>query len=240
MNREFKDLLFFGLILFLALLLPSMFGGEDPIISLGVSLICNLLFLLYIGNNAIKSGALSKRRQAPYWKHILILLPLIISFMAGPVSWVLSSGGVIITYGDYSWLYFLNTLVIVLNEEFIFRLMLQNRIFSKSRIKRILVSAGIYALFDVILFLQTFNLIGTLLAMVESFILGLFVGAIMEYGHSIYPCIIFHFLYEFFTSAYGVFFIIDAPLFEPLTLIFTVAAVAYLAGIYLLYLRKKE
>lgn len=240
MNKQIKDFLFLSLILTAVLVLPSLFPSTDPITRLGVSLICNLLFLLYIGNSVFRSGALERGKQVPYLKHILILLPTILFFLGAPIAWMLPGGTFISTYSGTSWLYLLNSLVIVLNEEFVFRLMLQNRLFFNSRLKRILVSAGIFALFDLVVFLQTLSILATLIQMATSFVLGVFLGAMMEYGHSIYPCIIFHFLYEFFDSTYMAFFAFESEIYAFLELVLSIVAICYIVIIYFVYFRKKE
>ena len=240
MKKEISNFLFLSLILTAIVMLPSMFGDEDVFTSLAISTVCNLLFLLYIGNNVARSGMLSKEKQEPYWKHILILLPTVIIFMAVPIAMVWPDAVIIGSFSELSWLYLLNGVVAAVNEELIFRLMFQKRIFAQSRLKRILISAGIYAIFDIIVLFRTFNLIATLIAMISSFILGVVLGFIMEYGHSIYPCIIFHLLYAFFTDLYIAVFVVASIDITLLSYGFLVITLAYLAITYLLYFRKKE
>ena len=240
MKKEISNFLFLSLILTAIVTLPSIFGEEDLFTSLAISAVCNLLFLLYIGNNCARSGLLNKERQQPFWKHILILSPTIVMFLALPISMLFPDAVIMGSFSDVSWLYLLNGIVSVINEELIFRLMFQTRIFAQSRLKRILVSAGIYALFDIIVLFRTFNLIATIITMIGSFILGIVLGFIMEYGHSIYPCIVFHLLYEFFTNLYVVVFVVGSIDTTFLSLGLMVLTLAYLAITYILYFRKKE
>jgi len=240
MRNEIKDMLIASAILSAILFLPDMFGGSDPFISYGISVICQLLFLLYLGNILARAGAFRKPNQDPYWKNLLILLPTVTLFLAIPTACILDPGLVFLTNSEYFWIVLLSTVLTAINDELLFRIIIFRRIGQNSRIKRILVSAGIFALFEILNLFSNFSILITVMQMGHAFVLGLFLGFIVEYGHSIYPAILFHFLYLFFRESYVYLYYSTSYLTVVLDLYMPLFAIAYLALSYIIYFRKKE
>ena len=84
-------------------------------------------------------------------------------------------------------------------EELLFRLFIQSSLVYASSLKRILASAGIFALFHLINIVNVSNvnaLVTVLIQIVYSFGLGLLLAMIAEYTYSIPTCIVFHFAFN--------------------------------------------
>ena len=87
----------------------------------------------------------------------------------------------------------------VIIEELLFRLFIQSSLVYASSLKRILASAGIFALFHLINIVNVSNvnaLVTVLIQIVYSFGLGLLLAMIAEYTYSIPTCIVFHFAFN--------------------------------------------
>ena len=96
-------------------------------------------------------------------------------------------------------------LVGVIIEEILFRLFIQGSLVYASSIKRILASAGIFALFHLINIVDVSNvqaLVTVLIQVVYAFGLGLLLGLIYEYTYSLPLCIGFHFIFNFFNHIF--------------------------------------
>ena len=87
----------------------------------------------------------------------------------------------------------------VIVEEFLFRLFIQSSLVYASSLKRILASAGIFALFHLINIVNVSSvdaLANVAVQVVYSFGLGLLLALIAEYTYSIPTCIVFHLLFN--------------------------------------------
>ena len=136
----------------------------------------------------------------------------------------------------------------VIIEEFLFRLFIQSSLVFASSIKRIVVSASIFALFhflNIVDVSSVSGLIDVLTQVVYAFGLGLLLGFIYEYTYSIPLCIGFHFMFNFFNTIfvrhiYSINFI-DAELTFYLTsVVVGVIVGVYALLIYLFVLKKNE
>ena len=88
----------------------------------------------------------------------------------------------------------------VIIEELLFRFFIQNSLVFASSIKRVLASAGIFALFHLINIVNVSSvdaLVDVLTQVIYAFGLGLLLGLIYEYTYSIPLCVIFHFIFNF-------------------------------------------
>lgn len=91
------------------------------------------------------------------------------------------------------------TLFVVLNEEFIFRLLFISNFDFKSNWKKILISSSLFAVCHLSTFLSTFNPYD-LIVVVYTFALGILLGIIFVKTNSIELCLITHFLFNFVNS----------------------------------------
>ena len=134
----------------------------------------------------------------------------------------------------------------VIIEEIVFRFMIQSSLIGTSSIKRILASAGIFALFHFINIVNVSSvddLIPLLIQVVYSFGLGILLGFTFEYTYSIPLCVAFHFLFNFFNMIFVKnIFNIYIPMipFYLTAVVIGVMTAAYAFLIYYFILRKTE
>lgn len=232
------------LLLTLVISLPLIFSGFDNLTRYIISLIVDLIIVWYLGTRLAKGGAFDKRYQEVNTKNLLILIPLIISFLAVPIVMLVQPSTIIVAYTDFFWLFLLEAILVTAIEEMFFRMIIYRILRTKTRLLRILASAGVCALFEIFTFLSTFSLLATFLAMLSAFILGLLLGFIREYTGSIYPCMVFHFLYIFFTETILYLFEfsleLNLNLYTILIYGLPILALVYAFIIYLIYFRKIE
>ena len=96
-------------------------------------------------------------------------------------------------------------LIGIIIEEFLFRLFIQSSLVFASSIKRILASAGIFALFHFINIIDVSSvqmMVRVLIQVVYAFGLGILLGFIYEYTYSIPLCICFHLIFNFFNTIF--------------------------------------
>ena len=95
------------------------------------------------------------------------------------------------------------TILIAISEEIVFRLFIHNSLYNTSSIKRIFASAGIFALMHLLNIVNVRYLgalVTVLLQTVYTFGLGLLLGILYEYGHSLLGAILLHFCFNFFNE----------------------------------------
>ena len=254
MKRSVGESLLFSAALILIIMAPGFLGGLESIQQECGLLIINALLFLLIFYSKNREGAFRKEAQEPNKKNIIVLIPVFAIFGIMLILCILSGfldalRGVFsfVFYGDLSLGTFLTLLRIILSvliEEMIFRMSFFNMIGVQNRALRVLISAVVFAVFDILLLLQkymTFEYV--LYSMIISFLLGIILGAIMEYGHCVYICMLLHFVFRFafwdsqvliamLAWSGGTFFI------NPL--IWLTICCAYLVVLYFTYFRKKE
>lgn len=243
MRRNVADTFLNTLLIFVLVMIPSLVAGLEPLEQLCILLAVDVLICFYWFLTLNRAGAFRKDQQEPHWKHILILSPVFIVIFSIPLTYLIDpySFQYLVFLGTDATSIFLNVLrivVVALIEEMVFRLYFYKMIRKENRLLKIVISAGIYALFDLLLFVNGTGPIGVLINMIGSFLLGLILGALIEYGHCIYVCMVFHLLYSFIGSmdslvAVGTtYFIVQGLLFF--------LAIIYLIVIYFIYFREKE
>ena len=132
-------------------------------------------------------------------KLALILLPTIIVVSSNFFYLIFVRTDIKISYSSEILLKILLTIFVVLNEEFIFRLILINNINDCSNWKKILISASLFGLCHLTTFLSTFN-VYDLIIPVYTFTFGVLLGIIFVKTNSIEMCIFFHFLFNLINS----------------------------------------
>ena len=96
-------------------------------------------------------------------------------------------------------------LLSVIIEELLFRLFIQGSLVFASSIKRILVSAAIFALFHFINVVDISSVdafVSVLIQVVYAFGLGLLLAIVYEYTYSIPLCVCFHFMFNLFNKIF--------------------------------------
>ena len=121
----------------------------------------------------------------------------------------------------------------VIVEELLFRLFIQSSLVYASSLKRILASAGIFALFHLVNMVNVSSLdalANVAIQVVYSFGLGLLLALIVEYTYSIPTSIVFHLLFNFFNMILVEnIFCLSIPV---LTYYLTAVGAALIVGIY--------
>ena len=243
MRRNVTDTFLNSLLLLVLIMVPSLVVGLEPIEQECIILAVDTLLCLYWFMTLSRAGAFRKDQQEPHWKHLLILSPVFIVIFAIPLTLLINpdSAAHLVFLGTDATSVFLTILRIVLIaliEEMAFRIYFYKMIRKENRLLKIVISAGIYALFDLIYFFHGAGILSVLISMIGSFLLGLILGALIEYGHCIYVCMGFHLLYSFFGSLDGM-VIIDATYLIVSCALF-ILAICYLIAIYIGYFREKE
>lgn len=143
---------------------------------------------------------------------------------------------------QFDWYMIPQVIFIVLNvvvEEYIFRKHLLGNLTHPKKIIRILISAGIFAACHLTLFFATFNPL-TLITVVYTFGLGMVLGLVYCYSHSLIACIGLHALFNLFNDfLFEHLFLVNNSLWYYLINVFVAILVGiYLTLIFLFQLRK--
>lgn len=246
MKRSLGDSLIISALFIVVISLPGFIGDLDLLTQRCIFIILDLLICLYLFNSLNRQGAFSRNNQAPNWKNLLVLSPIVLPLLMLIVLSLVTglSMFVFVDFYDplYSFLQSLELILTVLIDEMFFRIFFHRIIKTENRILRIVISAAIFALFDILLFLQGAALKAVLLKMVFSFLLGLVLGAVVEYGHCVYFCIGYHLFLRVIYGSYLEPFLLMGPswtvLFNPI--IIMLIAVIYLIVAYFVFFRKKD
>lgn len=132
-------------------------------------------------------------------KMMFILAPTIIVVASNFMYLAFVPTDIIISYTTEVLLKILLTVFVVLNEEFIFRLLLINNIEEGSNWKKILISAGLFAVCHLTTFISTLNPYD-LIVPVYTFALGVLLAIIFVKTNSIEMCAVFHLLFNLINS----------------------------------------
>ena len=133
------------------------------------------------------------------WKNVLILLPTIITAASNFLYLAFVPTDFNISYSSEIILKILLTIFVVLNEEFIFRLILINNLDNASNWKKILISAGVFAASHLTVFISSLNPYD-LIVPVYTFALGVLLAIIFVKANSIEMCAVFHLLFNVINS----------------------------------------
>lgn len=210
MKREFGRLLLFSILISLAIsIIPVALGIDDPFIINCLYVIVDLLLLLYLGNVLIKAGCFDRGKQKPNWKNLFILAPSIIFLLAYPVIFLFNGYPMLFGLGHFNEtvaVYYIQIIVSSIYDELLFRLVLQQGWFgNKSKIARVLLSALVFALFQVLssgiyFDLSIESIVFILIYFVVSYAFGFIMGFLMECTRSIYVCVILHIVLAVFCN----------------------------------------
>lgn len=204
-NSKNKILLCVGFVVLIALTVffsVYEFKGDKAFFSLLSETIVRLLELaiIVIGLFVLGYGYLFKLKT--YFKTTLLFcLPCALVVVANFPVYALATGGANIVRWDILWLLILDCALIGLTEELIFRGVVQSLIYSKVKQKRnrafftVLYSALVFSAFH-LLNIFSGNVLGTLMQLGYTFLLGGMLSAIMYKTRSIWACVIIHALFD--------------------------------------------
>lgn len=257
MRRSVGESLLFSAFIVVLLMAPGFVKDLEPLPQLCILLIIDALLFLYLFYLNNVRGEFSRENQELHKKNFLWLLPVFIPLL-GILIFFIFSGTLdslsilwALLYASDNYdisLALLRFLAIVqfalsaLINEMVFRMHFFKLIRTRERWLKIIISAGIFALFDVLMFLQENVLfIDVAYSMLISFLLGIVLGAIVEYGHCIYFAMLFHFVFKvaywdfelMFVGRYG-------PYWFTNPVIWLLICVAFLVVVYFVKFRKKD
>ena len=184
----------------------------------------------------------------PNWKNLLFCLPFLLACCSNEISFLFSTRVDMTHALEVEFIIdFFIVVFTAFNEEILFRFFIHNQLNIQNKLVKIVASAGIFAGFHLLnlvspSFLAIYQ--SVLLQSVYTFGLGLILGFIYEYGKSITPCIIYHFLFNFFNSYVLNYFFF--PVYEYyyiyiiVALVISIVLIGYGLLIYFLVFKKKD
>ena len=183
------------------------------------------------------------------WRHIALCIPFLLACVSNIIASGIDGGfvvGMTLTSAEFS-LYIILVLFSVISEEIIFRLFIHNTFANTSSIKRILFSAGIFALMHLVNLVNVSSvnmMVSVLVQAVYAFGLGILLGFIYEYGHSLTICVIFHLLFNLLNDVLYT-FVLGGYINHMLTFYLTAVVIAvilagYVFAVYKLYYCKLD
>ena len=164
------------------------------LIQIGLRCLLLTFYIYLIIKNKIKIFGVAS------WRHILMCLPFLLATVSNIIASSIDGGFTMVSLsptlvGLYSLLIFL----IAVSEEIVFRLFIHNSLSNTSSLKRIFGSAGIFALMHLLNLVNVSTvgaLVSVLVQTVYTFGLGLLLGFLYEYGHSLTSCVVLHFTFN--------------------------------------------
>ena len=232
----------------LAMSLPYYLVDLEPITRKCVVLIVDLLIIMYYYYFLKSQGGFEKSAQEPNWKNLLVLSPVIFGLLSFPFfSLTMPEGLYIVQFDSINFfLDLLTALCVAVLDEMFFRMYWFGivRQYFKKKWQRILVCAGVVALFEAIplvLTLQIINIASSVLYLFEIFLVAFILAVIVEYGHCNYVSVIYYFIYVFIYEYY-----LGGTMFHYIgqgyyfKILFVVVAAVYLVIIYFVKYKKKE
>ena len=230
-----------SLLLIVILFLPSLVVDFAPIQKLCIQVIVDILITCFLFMQLKNENFFSQRYQDPIWKNVLVLAPVLVIFLSFPLFLIAApeSTHILQFDGTFFFLKFLEVIFVCLLQEMLFRMFFFYRIKHQNRGVIVLISAGIFTAFDLLKIFRGYPAVSVFYGMIFTFLLGIVLGAIMEYGHCVYLCMGFRILYEFiYTSdCCGLIYNDYATVYSG---VFLIVAVIYLIVLYFAHFKKKE
>ena len=139
------------------------------------------------------------------WKNILLFIPFLLACFSNLIAAGIDHGypGITTMSNAYLSLLILFHLLSAIVEEILFRLFIHSALVRVGSLKRIIASAGIFALahlLNVVNISSVDGLIAVLIQTVYTFGLGLLLGFVIEYSYSLVACMFLHFSFNFFNT----------------------------------------
>lgn len=204
MRFKFLDLLLFALLFIFVNAFPVDLITADVTLRLILRITLRSLLLGYDIYLLIKNR-INIFKFANYRRALLFIPFLLVCFSNLIAAGIASAPMMYVAEPVYLILICIYHLIGIIIEELLFRLFIQSSLVLASSIKRILASAGIFALFHLINMVDVSSvqaLTSILIQVVYAFGLGLLLGIIYEYTYSIPLCIVFHLFFNFFNTIF--------------------------------------
>lgn len=198
MRIKFSDLLLFILLFIFVAAFPVDLINVDLeykiLIQIGLRVLLLVFYIYLIIKNRMKIFGMANLMN------ILMFLPFLLACFSNMIASSIDGGFSGVQYSPtIIALYSLLMLVVALSEEIVFRLFIHNSLAGASSIKRIFASAGIFALMHLLNLVNVASvnaLVTVLVQTVYTFGLGILLGFLYEYGHSLSICVLFHFAFN--------------------------------------------
>lgn len=144
------------------------------------------------------------------YKNLLLFLPFLLAVCSNFIA-LAFGGSTNIPSKSTLWLIMMAVYFLfgVFCEEFVFRFLIHGALVNTTPIKRILASAGIFALMHLLNIVNVRSvdaLLSVAIQIVYAFGIGILLGFIYEYSYSLVPCIVFHFLFNFINTGLWTYF----------------------------------
>lgn len=202
MRLSFYDLLLFLLLFVFVAAFPVDLIPVDLTYHLLIQIGLRALLLTYYIYLIIKHKI--KVFGTGNWRNILFCVPFLLVSVSNIIATAIDGKFVGISLSPIDMvLYTVLTLFVAVSEEIIFRLFIHSSLYRTSSIKRIFGSAGIFALMHLLNLVNVSTvpaLVSVLIQTVYTFGLGILLGFLFEYGHSLLSCIFLHFAFNFFNT----------------------------------------
>jgi len=203
MRMKFTDILILALLFIFVIAFPTDLIPVSNTYRLLIQISLRLLILIYYiyicYTNRINIFKFYN------WKRILLFTPFLLASFSNLIAAGIDHGysGQIMYSDAYFSLLILYHFLGAIVEEFLFRLFIQRALVNASSIKRILVSAAIFALFhllNIVNISSVEGLVTVAIQVVYNFGLGILLGFLYEYSYSLPACITLHFSFNFFNT----------------------------------------
>ena len=171
------------------------------------------------------------------WINILLLAPTLIVCFSNLINLKIANLPIFFNNNLDLYLSIGLTLLVVINEELIFRLLFINNLEIKNKLLVILLTAGVFGICHITHFFSTFNP-SDLLIIVYTFLLGLLLGFAYLFSKSIYPCIAIHLLFNLFNNILFPYFSLEW-LYILVTAIIALVAGGYVLTLYFVKLNRE-
>lgn len=203
MKFRVSDILIFSLLFIFAIAFPVDLIPVDAVYRLVIQISIRLLILGYY----IYICVLNKVNIFKFynWKRLVLFTPFLLACFSNMIASGIDGGypGIVTMSDTYFSLLIVYHFITAIVEEFLFRLFLQSSLVGVGSLKRILASAGIFALMHLlnIVNISTVDqLVTVLVQVVYNFGLGILLGFVYEYSYSLPGSIFLHFSFNFFNT----------------------------------------
>ena len=135
------------------------------------------------------------------WKRLLLFAPFLLACFSNLIASAIDHGypGITTMSDAYLSLLIVFHLLTAIVEEILFRIFIHSSLINVGSLKRILASAGIFALMHLLNIVNISSVDGLITVLIQvayNFGLGLLLGFIIEYSYSIVGCIFLHFSFN--------------------------------------------
>lgn len=244
MKSKFIDLLLYALLFVFVAAFPVDRFPIDPIyqtvIQIGLRVLLIGFYIYLIAKNKVKIFGIAS------FKFILFCIPFFLACFSNIIASQINGGVSPSQMGaEMLAVNIVLSFVIAVSEEILFRLFIHNSLTNCGSFKRILGSAGIFAAMHLLNLASVASvdaLVTVLVQVVYDFGLGLMLGFLYEYSHSLTSCVILHFSFNLFNQVLVQYFgLTSSPICFYLTaIIIAIVLVAYALVIYFFYIQKMD